>query len=421
MSAPEDSFLVIGEVAGQPFREQGKPPMPIALFDKLIAGAFSACHVRVFDLTTLEITDLRRDSCPPGSVVLCAAISPDLLYVVTGHSDDNGGEIVIWSMPPKSELHQITTVDAVTKICFGLSSSEVIATNLTGSIFVAEVKAQSRFALRRTQTPCQVNEKCNMSVPVNAMAVYYGKCECQARLFVSTPSGTFALSTRDYQVAWQDGHVSLCFAFYDNETQILARGVGHTVLLSDFQGENVRCFSFSATPSTISVIDINAVLVLFAGSCEMAKMRAEDDFEKFSRAVQRGTSLAYGSSIFIVGQDGTLLRLTLASVKDRVANYRQQKKWTEALSLISNATDVDNLTELLKAYAASPECDPRVLFETIGRLNVHDTFVSGVIKENRAALVTAFVEQKVMNWSLNMGFIRELFDFVEDDDKLTAF
>jgi hypothetical protein len=418
MTLPDSNFLVVREVEGQPFQDSS--PMSIALTGNLLSAAISSSHIRVFNFATRESVDLTRPTCPNGSVVLCASISPDLAHVVTGHSDDFGGEIVIWPMS-RSDPWQISLPSGVRKVCFGVSPTEVIFTDLAGAIFSAEIPTrQPRFFRKQVSIP--VTQRRDMEHPVNAMAVYHGKSSASL-LFVSTQGGTFGLrlKTGGLEVEWSDALVSLCFAFHAGETPILARGVGHDVLLSDFGGVGQRRFEFSETPSTISVINPDTVLVLFGASCEMRRMKAGGEIESFAKTVQRGQSLADNDSIFIMKQEGTLFQLTLASVRDRIANYVEDRKWEDAFALISAPADVDNLFQLLDEYARSPECEPHLLFATLSRLHVTGYLVQGMISGNTQALLEAFVDAGITDWLLDMSFIGKIFDTIKDDARLTKF
>jgi len=397
-SAAETNFIEITKIKEFPMNIDS--PMSISFSYPLLGIVVSSDKIITFDFETRATITLERKANHEENVVMCSSITQDKTHIATGHSD---GEIVLWSIQSRTMTCATKLSDPITYIAFGSSTFAMLHSDSNGTL------CKSLFSQNIFKKSVSTQVLHSFDQPLTALAVQFSMA------FVSTSMETLAYSlSPDFQLVWADNSPSSCFAFLENnEGRFIARGVGHNVFLSMIDGSNKRIIEFSHTPSVVSVLNINSVLVLFNGFCEMSV-----GSRRFRRAVPQGRSLAHKDRIFIVGSD--LVQLSLVSLQQRVDNYIKEGNWRVAFEQISNPDDVSNFPSLLNSYVQSNSFDASYLLSIVDRFGVVDYIVQMMFPSKKEEILLAFVDKIYTNWPLTISFIFEITKICPDE-KLIPF
>ncbi|EAX96529.1 hypothetical protein TVAG_256690 [Trichomonas vaginalis G3] len=394
----ETNFIVITKIKEFPMPDG--QPMAIAFNYPLIAIVVSSKTIVTFNFETKSTVKLERQLIGEENVVLCADVSPDRTHIATGHSD---GEVVVWSLQSKTSLISTNTSEPISFIAFGSAFSifhsdamgNLSRTTVSQNIFKKSVTTQILY---------------NFEQPLTALAYH------DNALYVSTSTHTLAyLITPEFRSHWTDHTCTSCFAFLETaNSKLIARGVGHNVIISKYDGTLIRTVEFSQTPNVVSMLSENSVLVLFSGNCEMAVGE-----RRFRRHVPKGPSLAFKDKIYVAGSE--LIQLSIASISQRVENYIQENNWPMALAQITEPDDIDDLQGLLKKYVKSDQFNPQELFKFVERMNMTDFVVQMMFTDKKEQILEAFIESGITKWKLTLEFIIEAAKCIKDDQKLIKF
>lgn len=396
--AEETNFIVITKIKEFPMPDQ--QPMAIAFNYPLLAIVVSTKEIITFNFESKLTIKLERQFVGEENAVLCADVSPDRTHIATGHSD---GEVAVWSLQSKTTLISANTQEPISFIAFGSAFSifhsdamgNLSRTTVSQNIFKKSVTTQILY---------------NFGQPLTALAYH------ENSLYVSTSTHTLAYSiSPDFRSLWQDHTCTSCFAFFETaETKLIARGVGHSVIITKQDGKTQRVVDFSQTPNVISMLSENSVLVLFAGNCEMAVGE-----RRFRRHVPKGPSLAFKDKIYVAGSE--LIQLSIASISQRVEKYIQENNWSMALAQICEPDDIDDLQGLLRKYVNSDSLQPMELFKFVERMSMTDFVVQMLFTEKKEEIFSAFVDSGITNWKLSLEFILEAAKITTDNEKLIKF
>lgn len=400
----ESNFIVITPI--KEFPMANIQPMSVTLSYPILVIVVAADQIITWNFDTKVKKTLSRQLTYMDSVVLCSAISEDHLSIATGHCDSKGGEIVIWSMTTGKEFVSARTFHAVSNITFGKLSAEIYHSNPEGILFCSTIT--SMFRMIKISPP---KEKYNFHSPLTALVCH------KDYLYTSSSNGqiVFRLPSTDFSTYWTDEEAATCFCFcqVDGKTY-LARAMNRNVVVSTIDRKDCKKYQFSKTPSSISILGEDSILVLFAGMCEMITKDRH-----FKKDVPKGFSLTFNDKIYICGQE--LLQLSLASVEQRVLSYCNEGNWEAALSAITSPEDVPNLTKLLDNFVASDKFDTHLLFTTVERLSIIDYICLMLFKEKKEQILKAFLAEKITKWPLNVDFIKELINITPDEATITEF
>lgn len=421
MNDDDDSFILITKI--EEFQMKNLSTSSIAYSYPFLAIATSPNEIVTFNFETKITTYLKRKSklTDPSSVPLCLDISDDKSLIAAGYSDSLGGEIVLWSLKSNCDIFSFRMPEGISKIQFGLNRDQIFHSSPMGILTISTI---SKF-FKMTVT----NQLfCDFGSPIITMAIHHNF------LFASSSSHTtcFNLNLSENNVVWTKQEEASCFAFYDppGKKYYLARGAQHSVIVSTIDGENEQTYEFSKSPNAISFIDLNTILVLFSGQCEMIR-----DNNRYNRKVPLGTALALSDRIFIAG--ASLWQLSLISIEQRIELYLKANNWNKLFDQITNKNDYADLDGLFNKYIESDNFNPRFLFRTVERLGRTDfitemkfiknfkksdedesfDFNLNNITEKESLVFSAFVESGINHWFLNSQFICALIliDTKEDD------
>ena len=360
-------------------------PMTLSVSYPLCVLSFSASHIVVYDVSNFTILHIRADVNNEHAAVVCADISPDKGFIVTGQSD---GQIIIWSIHSKSIVFTSQTQEPVVCIAF-LNSSTVVHSDSNGIVYTTQFSTKF-FKKQITTTPIT-----NLQEPLSCLATYKGAVYTST----STMTNVFEISPT-FRILWCDTKASLLFSFLNDS---MARVVGHTVEIMSMKGELLRMVDFSFTPVSVAIVDATTTLALFNGSCELAI-----GSKRFKRSAPQGLSKSSTDKIFVVG-NGSFNIVTLASVKDRVDSLVKDGNWTDAFAQIDTAQDIPNLLDLFIQYSKTENFDARVLFSTAERLNCREMITSLPFGEMNAMIVENIVSLTKM-WPLNRKLIKHILE-----------
>ena len=393
----ETNFIVITKI--QEFSMQDIVPMAIAFNYPLLAIATSSNSIVVFNFETKITAHLERNS-QSDNAVLCADVSPERTHIVTGHSD---GEVVLWSLQSGTAIMSQHTQELISYIGFG-SNLNIFHADSNGSLCKTVV---SQNIFKKTVTTQLLY---NFGQPLTALSVHDNV------VYVSTCAETLAFKTQpEFKVLWKDASPTSCFAFLETgQRKLVARGIGHSVVISGFDGVTQKVFDFSQTPKVVSLLDENSALVLFNGACEMAV-----GDRRFRRSVPKGMALAHKDKIYIAGAE--LMQLSLANISQRVNNYIEEGNWEMAFAQISSPDDVDDLTGMLHSFLVSDKFNAKILFDFVERMNMTDFIVQMMFTERKEEIFAAFIDSGITKWKLTLDFILAIADATKDDEKLIKF
>lgn len=409
MTDEDNNFINISKI--EEFQMKDLSSASIAYSYPFLAIATSPVEVITFNFETKVTTYLKRKSKPldPAAVPLCLAISDDKTLIAAGYSDYNGGEIVLWSFKGNCDIFSFRMPEGISKIQFGLTHDHIFHSNPMGIITLSTISKFFKMSVSNQQF-------CDFESPIIAMAIHH------KYLYVSSSSHTscFNLEHTTNNVVWSKQEETNCFAFYDPPDQTnhyVARGVQHDVIVSTPDGKDVLSYEFSKSPNAISFIDLNTILILFSGQCEMIR-----DNNQYHRKVPPGTALALSDRIFIAG--ASLWQLSLISVEQRVELYLKKGNWSKLFDQITNKRDYSDLDGLFLKYIDYEEFDPNYLFKTVERLDRTDfitemKFMKGkqiAKEENREITISdmskkdllifsSFIDSGIKHWFLSSQFV----------------
>ncbi|OHT07816.1 hypothetical protein TRFO_23854 [Tritrichomonas foetus] len=403
MTEEESNFILITKINEFPMNEI--VPMSVAYSYPFIAIVTAPTEILLFNLETRITSKLERKTIYTESVVLCSVISDDKSFIATGHNDSYGGEVVLWSLSSLTEVFSFRLNEGVSQVQFGLTSDSILHSDSMGVLTLSTITTKF---FKKVVTHQVFRD---FGSPLVTMAVH------KRHLFTSSSNLTqcFTLDFFKDNEVWRESEPSNCFAFLDTPNEnYVARGVGHDVIVTTLNGKNPHTYEFSRTPNVISFIDLNTILVLFAGNCEMIRENI-----RFHRKVPPGIALALSDRIFIAGQD--LLQLSLASVEQRVDHYITENEWGKAFEQISSAKEIPNIYDFFNKFINSNSFDPEILFKNVDRLQKTDFIIDCKFTEKNELILNAFAESDYIKWNLTEKFIEKLISEVKDDDKLSGF
>lgn len=398
--AEECNFIVISKI--NELSMENLSPMSIAFSYPILALCVTSSKIVIFNIEHREGSIVERKTpAPVDSVVLCSAISNDLQYLITGHSD---GEIVLWQISNGQIIVTTQVPEFPSFICFSSNSSTFVYADSNGLLYKCQV-VTSIFKKAIT-----VLSFFNFEAPLTALA------SNQNFIFASSSVGTTVFnSQQDFSILWSDQDCASCFAFRNipnSQTFLVARGVDHNVIITDQYDNDRRNLLFGGTPLTISMMANDSILVLFKGSCEMIVAG-----RRFKKTVPNGIALSNGDRIFIAN-DKDFLQLTLASVKDRVDEYISEGNWAMVFDQIQSPDDVPDLGTIFLEYIHSDKFEPDILIKAAERLQFCD-FVISQIHEKK--LLTSFIDSNISNWRLTLDFVMAAIDNCNDNQKIISF
>ena len=233
----ETNFIVTTKINEFPMKDLS--PMAIAFNYPILAVVTSSNHIVTFNFETKITIHLERQTATDNPA-LCADISKDKTQIATGHAD---GEVVLWSLQTRTAVLSQKTSEPISYIAFGTdlnifhcdSNGSLCRTSITQNIFKRSVNTTVLY---------------NFDQPLTALRVH------ENIIYVSTCAETIAfLYQPEFKVLWTDNAASSCFAFLQTPTvKLIGRGVGHSVVISDFNGVTKKIVEFSQTPNVVSLL-----------------------------------------------------------------------------------------------------------------------------------------------------------------------
>lgn len=411
MAENSDSFMslsIIKEFQSQP---EYVNSYSLSYSYPILAIIVSSNKIVTFNLETkVTLTIERKKPGEKDSSVLCSAISNDKMFVATGHSDSNGGELVIWSLETKRELFSFRTSDPIVKILFGNSPNQIFHTSLYGILTLSTITSTIFKGISVTHKEIK-----NYNGPVISMAVH------QDFLFISAALLTecIYINKKDFPIMWQVHEETNCFAFYDTQNNknipknFLARGFNHQMNVSTIDCKKTVTYNLSKTPRSITFIDLNTIFVLYDNTCELIR-----DNSSFIEPLPSGLAAGFSDRIFVLNSNH-LYQVLLASIEQRVNVYISKNQWSLAFDQINSVEDFPNVDELFDKYINSKDFTPKFLFTVIEKLerteyvtNLHflkrdlpPNLTDIKLTEIELNILRGFVESGIMHWPLNLNFI----------------
>ena len=404
----DDDFISIQRI--EKFSLRDITITSVAFKHPLFAFATSAGKIVIFNSDTSDVKTLQRQTTLE-SVVLCSDIDNERSHVATGHSNNYGGEVVLWSLKKGEDPFSFRTTEGVTHVVFGTNSDTIFHSDSNGILYKTVILTTFFGKSKSVKT----DKFFDFQGPLVAMALH-NRC-----LFVSSSSQTrvFRVDFTHPDTFWSVNEPSSCFAFLNvSENEIyVARGFGYNVIVSTFEGKDLFCYKFSKTPNIISFIDLHTILILFKGNCEMVRENVT-----FHKAVPPGISLASSDRIFIAKEGADLLQLSLTSAEQRVEHYKSKNNWKKAFEQIISIKDVQNIDNLFNEYISNELFNPDVLFECLNRIGKKDFIIEMKFNQKEEIILNSFIESEyTKDWKMNEKFVYKIVSISSDPEKLSNF
>jgi len=383
------SFVVVRDLGYSGFRPTSVcmcyPVMVIVESDRVVC-------LDIESGTSNEIEALGND-------ILCSSISNDKIHFSTGHAN---GNVSIWSIKSKSRIISFSFGDPIGKIAFGCDKNTVFHTNSSG---VVTMSVMTSYIVKKVFSNRVIH---TFDAPLTTLATHHDY------LFVSSTDGTIAFKIKDtISVAFSDSYVARSFSFLNSE--LVARGVDQSVILSDFVGNLYRIINFSYTPQHISLMSSDIVYILFDGFCELSA-----GGKRCRREIVKGKPVVHESTLYIVNQ--SIYCITLSPIEDRIMSYIKSDNWDKALSMLDKNIDKDWTEFILNQYFESPSFSPFTIINTVDRIDFSNYITDFKFPEIYLKdIMYSFVSSNIKQWALNHDFIKSLCLIIDDLGLLTSF